>query len=64
MCVGVSVWPVTPKLQHTSKQEHNQCGDGRCSEERLSDELQRYHSGIAAPKIVSTTLSANPEEIK
>jgi len=39
MCVGVSVWlvgvvstrippqPATPKLQHTSKQEHNQCGD-------------------------------------
>lgn len=37
---------------------------GRYSEERLSDELQRYHSGIADPKILSANLSANPEGIK
>jgi hypothetical protein len=36
----------------------------RCSEERLSDELQGYHSLIADPKIVSATLSSNPEGIK
>jgi hypothetical protein len=37
---------------------------GGYSEERPSDDLHSYHSGMADPKIVSVTLSANPEGIK